>query len=97
MSWATSAGSRAGGGATLNDTWSIKGLGGAGHVLGRDVGGDQQRRDPEIGMRLGRDEDLGRSRRRAQPQDGQGHPDRERRSEERRVGKECRSRWAPYN
>ena len=24
-------------------------------------------------------------------------PDKERRSEERRVGKECRSRWSPYH
>src|SRR6266581_3405144 len=28
---------------------------------------------------------------------GRGEPLRERRSEERRVGKECRSRWSPYH
>src|SRR6266446_10688539 len=26
-----------------------------------------------------------------------GHPSRSSRSEERRVGKECRSRWSPYH
>ena len=28
---------------------------------------------------------------------GQGDPNEEGRSEERRVGKECRSRWSPYH
>ena len=27
----------------------------------------------------------------------QEHNEREKRSEERRVGKECRSRWSPYH
>ena len=27
----------------------------------------------------------------------EGHPEDEKRSEERRVGKECRSRWSPYH
>ena len=29
--------------------------------------------------------------------DGTGYSDIETRSEERRVGKECRSRWSPYH
>ena len=28
---------------------------------------------------------------------GKGNPNEEGRSEERRVGKECRSRWSPYH
>ena len=28
---------------------------------------------------------------------GETHPEKNSRSEERRVGKECRSRWSPYH
>src|SRR5688572_32004077 len=48
-----------------------------------------------------RDRDLGRGAR--NDRDGAGRADHERRrrccprSEERRVGKECRSRWSPYH
>src|SRR5256886_13188811 len=34
---------------------------------------------------------------RAAVADDEGHPPRHHRSEERRVGKECRSRWSPYH
>src|SRR2546430_8977958 len=53
-------------------------------------------RDEPLQVRLGEAHE-GRVDHRDGPQDREDPPEAPRRSEERRVGKECRSRWSPYH
>src|SRR3989441_13216604 len=63
-----------------------------GGILGGEVAAGEQRGDTVRGAPAGARRLLDRD---AQP--AGGGDGREHRSEERRVGKECRSRWSPYH
>ena len=70
------------------------------HGSGEENGGEQVRSARQVESGARRDgflKDLGKQNGADHPGDGAKRVDATLRSEERRVGKECRSRWSPYH